>query len=322
MKQKEHSFIRVIVFVIIVIMLVVFLWSVYKAYTVPNFEFVACVSGVGTFLTAVLTALYVYTTTQQISIANKQLSEMKFERLSQEQPLVLVDSDTFTVHSPKMYFSPPENEYSFNSQFVYEGELKNESSFSAVSVDVSSEMLISTKKGIRTLKSASNRIKVLPAGQKTTFDFLFLGKGDISIYDSLRQLQSEKLPIIKTTIVYRNLCGGFYSSENYSMVFPTMEEVKDLVAWQTAITSAEVASRETVEYLLSLNESDPNRDKLFHEIKEAFDNSTKKPSEIQLECVDQPLKFDIRAISKDEYEECVQQHGYSRRVRGHKDCLV
>lgn len=214
--------------------------------------------------------LYVYTTTQQINIANKQLSEMKNERKTKEQPLVSLNAQTFSVCAPRMFFSPPEDEFSYQSQYFYKVEIINESSFAAISVDLTSELLVETDKGKTVLHTVSNRIKFLGANQKTNVNFLFLDDDDICVYDALRRINTKSLPKIKTTIVYKNLCGAYFKIEDYSTICPNKEALDKLIFWHTSITTASVANKEILTNLKTLRYDDPKREKTFDKMKNQF----------------------------------------------------
>ncbi|MEE0110065.1 MAG: hypothetical protein UEP57_04135 [Oscillospiraceae bacterium] len=319
---KDTNGIRIGVVIFTVALIVSLLVVAYISQKNPNTDFITTISGIGTFATALLTALYVYTTTQQISIANNQLAEMKHDRITQEQPLVVVDCEKFNVNPPKMYYSPPENEYSFCSQYYYEAEIKNESSFAAISVDVTSEMLIKTDEGKKVLHSSSKRIKTLSAGQQIKIGFLFLDEGKYSVYTALRQMKTKELPTVKTTIIYKNLCGAYFKVNSYSSVFPSKEDTQQLIAWHTSITTATTASKEIIGRMLTLPLNDPDRKKMFNNMKEAFDNSFENDVVLSIDCEEEPLGFEIVVISKEEFEEILSKHGYARRIRGFDDCSV
>lgn len=308
---------------IIIAVLVVSIGCVaWVAYKFPTVDFLATMSGIGTFFTAILTALYVYTTTQQIVIANNQLVEMMTDRKTQEQPLVVVDCEMFKINPPKMYYSPPEDEYSFCSQYYYETELKNESSFAAVSVDVTSELLIKNETGTTILQSSSKRIKVLSARQQVKISFLFLDEGKYSVYEALRQTRVAELPVVKTTIIYKNLCGACFKIESCSTVFPSMEDTEQLIVWHTAIATATTASKETIERIHTMAVDNPQRHKAFNSMKEAFEGSFEHHCALSIDCVEEPLAFMVKVISEEEFEETLSQHGYSRLVRGVMDCTA
>ena len=292
------------------------------SYFLPNINFITVISGIGTFVTAILTGLYVYTTTQQINIANQQLAEMKNDRIMQEQPLVFSNCETFEVCVPKMYYSPPEKEYSFCSQYYYCIEIKNESSFPAIAVDVISEMMVKTDVGNIILNATAKRIKFLGSHQSEKISFLFLDEKNICVYDALRQIKTSELPRIKTTIVYKNLCGAYFKTENYSTVFPTEEMLEKLIHWHTTIMTAKVATKEAIIHLKTLNFNDPKRRELFAAMQDRFAENFEDDVKISIECYEEPLGFDFTSISKDKYDEMVSEHGYGRRVRGFSDCSV
>ena len=69
----------------------------YVRIKIDGVDFIGALSGVSSFFVAVLTALYVYTTSKQIDVANKQLMEMKEVRVTNEQPLIMLKIDRFEI---------------------------------------------------------------------------------------------------------------------------------------------------------------------------------------------------------------------------------
>ena len=318
--EQNLSVVKIGVFVITGVLLLSLIIVGVISYYLPFVNFITVISSIGTFVTAILTGLYVYTTTQQISIANQQLVEMKNDRILQEQPLVFTDSDKFDICVPKMYYTPPTNEYKYCSQYYYWVEIKNESSFPAIAVDVTSEMMIETDNGVEILHAVSTRIKFLSAHQHQKISFLFLDGKDVCVYDALRQAKTSNLPRIKTTIAYKNLCGAYFKTENYSIVFPTEEISQKLVHWHTAIMTAQVATKEAITRLKMLDINDPKRESTFDTMKDHFAELFEDVADISIECDDEPLEFTFSSISKTELNKLIETHGYGKRVRGFFDC--
>ena len=319
-KIQDLSVVRTGVFISTGVLLLSLIIVGVISYFVPTVSFITAISSIGTFVTAILTGLYVYTTTQQINIANQQLIEMKNDRIMQEQPLVFSDCRNFNVCVPRMYYAPPYNEYSFCSQYYLGLEIKNESSFSAITVDVSSEMIVKTDNGIKTFYSSSERIKFLGSHQSQKISFLFLDDNDVCFYDALRQIKTSELPRIKTTIVYKNLCGAYFKTENYSTVFPMEEISEKLIQWHTAIMTARVATKEAIVHLETLDKNNPERYVLYDRMRNSFSENFEGEVDISIECDDEPLGFDFSSISKAEFNEIVEQRNYGRHIRGFSDC--
>ena len=198
--------------------------------------------------------------------------------------------------------------------------MKNESSFAAISVDATSELLIRTEEGKKILHSSSRRIKTLSAGQQMKIGFLFLDEGKYSVYEALRQMKTKELPVVKTTIIYKNLCGAYFKVESFSTVFPSAEDTQQLIAWHTAITTATTASKEIIGRMLNMALNDPSRNKLFDDVKTAFNSSFEDDVALSIDCEEEPRAFEIAVISREEYEEILSKHGYARRIRGFEDC--
>ena len=108
------------------------------------------------------------------------------------------------------------------------------------------------EEGKKILHSSSRRIKTLSAGQQTKIGFLFLDEGKHSVYEALRQMKAKELPVVKTTIVYKNLCGAYFKVESFSTVFPSAEDTHQLIAWHTSITTATTASKEIIGRMLNM----------------------------------------------------------------------
>ena len=156
-KKRINS---ILVCVSIVLILAFLGCLVYSRYN-SKFNFIETISALSSFFVAVLTIIYVYTTSKQMDIMQQQLEQMKEDRLFSEQPILDLANLEFKVERPRFFYTPPTDEYSFQARYFLLLNVKNISSFSAVYVDVSAELHCTVNKQEKTLKATSRRINVI-----------------------------------------------------------------------------------------------------------------------------------------------------------------
>lgn len=70
---------------------------------VESFDFIQSIAGTSSFFVAILTVIYVYTSTKQMDLMQRQLSEMTIERQSREQPIPSIENLTFLIQQPRFF---------------------------------------------------------------------------------------------------------------------------------------------------------------------------------------------------------------------------
>ena len=308
-----------IVFGIIGILLLSFIGILYISSKDENMDFINTVSGISSFFVAILTGIYVYTTSRQIEVANEQLSEMKKDRCLREQPLITIDDCVFQIERPRFFYTPPEDEFSFQSRYIFKVKVKNVSSYLAVNIDSDAEILVNKKDAQMVLKTVNKRINIIPAGECIKISIMFSGDEITQLYESLREREARLLPKLNLTFVYKNLCGGFFKTR-YSMYLVVKEnDIELLKMWHTKINAAYVEEKERLLRLKKIYNS-AHYDVEFDKIKNDFDGKLGNEHEISLECIEIPEMFSLQSISKDTFNKEVESHTYGRFIHRSADC--
>lgn len=311
--------IKVVVFTIIIILFVVFVGALIFSLKDPTINFFSTVSGLSSFFVALLTALYVYTTSKQIEVANEQLEEMRQERAMHEQPLLVLIDDQFQIERPRFFYSPPEDEYSFLSRYEFSGNVYNCSSYPAVGADISAEILVKKDDRLYALKTVTRRLNIIQPNEKALFSVGFSGDDVTQLFESLRNSHADLLPRIRTTILYRNLCGGYFESIKYEYIVPFEDDIETLILWHSRIHSAYIEEQEHI----SILEKMPHNTEWnthFNSVKDVFNSSLGDRDNIDLECIEIPEKFSLNSISKQQFDEKTKNHHFSHFVHKAADC--
>lgn len=315
MKPKK---IYTLVYIIIILLFLVFasVWYISKNSN-GEIVFISTIAGISSFFVAVLTALNLYITTNQIDVANKQLEEMKLDRALQEQPLITAVDETFVIERPRFFYSPPEDNYSFQSRYYFSAKLNNSSNYSALMVDVTAELEVERDNEKYYLKTITRRNNVITSNDSIDFEIGFSGDEPTWLFDSLREANANKLPKIRTLITYQNLCGGYFKVESWSILAPEIYAEETLRLWHSKINSAQIEHKEAIKALQNIMDNE-NWKALFTQVKDTFDDTLGEQPKLNIKCINIPDKFLLSPITKAEFDKEVSKHSYSRFI--HKEC--
>lgn len=311
--------IGVIVSAIIVLLFAVFSGALYFSLKHPSINFVSIISGLSSFFVAILTALYVYTTSKQIEVANEQLEEMRQERAMQEQPLLTLVDDKFQIERPRFFYTPPEDEYCFLSRYKFSGNIYNCSSYPAIAADISAEILIPKDEEICILETISRRLNVIRPNEKASFFLSFSDDNATQLFESLRNARTDLLPRVRITILYRNLCGGYFESKKYEYIAPLDDDVETLILWHSRIHSAYIEEKDHISKLQQMSHNAAWKAD-FDSIKDVFNNSLGDRQNIKLKCIEIPEKFSLNNLSKQEFDETTKNHHFPHYVHRTNVC--
>lgn len=322
MKLKQ---LRTFVYVIIALLFIVFVVSwVISSRSHGLIDFVSTVSGLSAFFVAILTAVTLYTTSTQIDLASKQLSEMEHERTTREQPLLTTTSELFEIEQPQLFYTPPEDKHKFLSRFSCSCSIINNSAYPAVSVDISATLTIPRGNGednnCYVLTSSARRINILDSkseSEEITIPFHTDNAG--CIFESLRDTRASGLPQLQITLNYKNLCGAYYKSQKSFYIAPDEEDDKAIRHWHTSLTSAPVEYKEVLQRLSKMPKNSEWQT-LFGNVKSAFSSDFDEPPILFLKCIEIPASFEIGSITKKEFEADVSSHRYGRYVHKAPSC--
>lgn len=316
MKPKK---LYAIVYIVIVLLIVTFAGTWYMSSQNPKIDFITYIAGISSFFVAVLTALNVYTTSSQIEVANKQLEEMKYDRAMSEQPLLTVEKMKFSIEKPRFFYTPPEDEYSFQSRYVVTADLKNCSNYPAVSVDATVKLEVKQQKEVFVLPTVARRINILAPGESHPVNFQFSGDEITWIFDALRSSHTQELPIIRYELTYGNLCGGFFQLAGQAILAPKEDSLETIRQWHSRINAAYVEEKESISLLRKIKGTG-EWEKAFNRIKSNFSSSLAVGSEVEVDCLELPEKCTICSITAEQYKGKKEQYQYSHFVHRAANC--
>jgi hypothetical protein len=75
-------------------------------------------------------------------LCQNQLKEMRLERILREQPILNFEEERFNICRPAFYYTPPLDEYSFQSKYSYNTRIRNLTAFVAIQIDIKAELLV------------------------------------------------------------------------------------------------------------------------------------------------------------------------------------
>lgn len=283
-----------------------------------NFDAITYISGLSTFSVSILTLLYVYTTSAQLSVMNKQLEEMKKERELQHQPLPWISKVKVRIEPPKLFFSPPENEHSVQSRYFCSVIVKNVGTYPSICNDISAQLIIpQNNEEPMLLGSTSIRINTLeekqiyPSCDDEKSSFLFAADNEGKFFEALLSDIMEH-PVINLRILFKNTSGGYFIAySSYALAIPEEKEPVIKTFFATIKTFPIKYSHE-LNRLQQLKEDRSDKwYELFSKLNEELACSDEKEiEELDLNVVPIPDSFIVKDITNEEYDNMASMLSY------------
>lgn len=293
-----------------------FVYSLYN----PLFSFINTLSAVSSFFVAVLTVIYVYTTSKQMDFMKQQLEQMQKGQRMSEQPILDLAELKFEIERPRFYYTPPEDRYSFLSRHLFCIKIHNVSNYPALFVDISAKLLVEENGQQLCLEATSKRLNLVAANAVSdSVDIMFTGDESNKIMFALRSYSTSGLPKVQLTICYKSLSGASYLLKHTYWLDVSEESKQDieiLKNWHSSMTSAPIEEKETLN-LLKKEKNEKKWDMLFDSTKERFDKKLTGDSMLAICLNEIPQKFSLKSISDDEFAQETALHQYERYVGHH-----
>ncbi len=313
--------IRVFSYIVVAILVLSFVLLGILSSKNDKIDFISSVAGVSSFFVAICTAINIFVVTKQIDITSKQLEEMQKERETAQQPLLVVKGDYLDIDKPRLFYTPPSDEYSFLSRYHYSGSLYNASSFPAVEIDICAELSVIRDGKEYKAQSGTQQMTVLIAEEERSFDLMFAGDERAYLFDSLRELRAENLPVLSYTITFKNLCGGYFIIHDKIMLVPNDVDKNTLIQWHSAINKAKIETKEVIEYLRIAKNNNPKLwEEKYGELKTGFDKEVGGETNIIIDAKQMPNNFSFSAVSKDDFVKEKEKHQYGKFVHKLTSC--
>jgi hypothetical protein len=322
MESKKIN--KILLFVSIVLIVAFIGCLAYSLYN-PKFSFIETISSISSFFIACLTVIYVYTTSNQMDLMKQQLKQMQQEQQLSEQPILDLESTKFEIERPRFYYTPPMDEYSYLSRYLFFVQINNISNYPAVFVDVNAQLIIEENGHEMYLDATSRRVNAVAANSASEpIDIMFAGDGKNKIMSALRSFSTSGLPKLRISICYKSLSGANYMlAHTYwlDIANDNEEYSKILKNWHTTLVSAPVEEKEVLD-VLKKTPKGKERNRVFDLSKELFDKKLEGDKVLPINMIEIPQNFSLKAISDDEFNNEIKHHQYGHYVGKHAgECM-
>ena len=253
-----------------------------------------------------------------LKMSSEQLSEMRKERELAIQPILTFSNPRFVVEKPRLFYTPPTNEYSLSSRFRLRMDVENISSAVAINIVCTGVGMVHDNENVFVGTPSSTRINIL-GDSKESLDFMFVERKRGAVFNSLREESIRMLPQGQLEVVFMNTSGGAFRMVKRYLIYPGEEELNKIRSWHSIVSSAEVEYKEEFKELRKNRE---NNDLLFDKLKEKVDKAAGEENEVVIECVELDDFFVYEPITIEEYKRIVQECHFGRFVGRDRHCFV
>ena len=314
MKLKHPDLALWICFVaLLVVGIVASIYSVVN----PAFDGLSLLSGYATFAIALLTVVYVITTRHQLHIMTRQLSEMVRDRELQAQPLPWPIFVRVYSERPRLLIDPDHpNRPQALTRHNAEVRLKNLSSSAAVSVDISSFLVVPGDAKPTRWSCTSCRAEVLeekheyPEGEQEKNTFLFWEDGEGLLLTSLLENKLDKLPMLHVQVCYRNILGACFALRRIYKLYPKKDTQDTIKSWLERLHNFPLRHKEDLDKLTQMRaNNDPRTEEIYDGLKAKCLEGLSE-EEIEFDAWPIPATGDVSCLTTDEYKKVVSKIRY------------
>lgn len=258
---------------------------------------------------ALLTALYVMTTIDQTSSMVNQLDEMKLDRKMQQQPLIIPSLESLKVDAPRLFFSPPEDKYSFAIRCNTNIKLENYSSIPVVNVKVKS-ILYTLKGNERQVESECCEAFDAIGNTIVTANNMLLQVNHPN--DMFNTIRSQSTPFLDVVVLYDNPMGAHFLVAKQFALYQKDEDNDCIIKWHSDLISFETKEKESLRQLYRLKQEHRDTDYLFESLKAKYKY---EPEEICLNANYVPGHIHATILDDNKYNELSSTFFYGRRIK-------
>lgn len=256
---------------------------------------------------------------KMIQVSNEQINEMRKEHALSLQPVLFFVNPRFVIEKPRLFYSPPQDEYSIQSRYRFMVEVNNLSSAVAVNFVCTGAGIIQGENENFVIDSCSNRLNVI-AAKPEKLEFMFIEKNYGMVFDSLRVESVTLLPQGELEAIFRNTTGGAFRMKERYIISPREDIMDEIKKWHSIVSSAPIEYKEE---LKSLSTSHGYNKELFDRLSEIISKRGGEKNEISIGCVELDDYFVYEPISIEEYNKIVNHRVFPRYVGNmQKECLV
>jgi hypothetical protein len=314
--NKVNPLIKKLPFLMLVFLLIVVILSVFIVIFInPSFNLSDWIGIASTLTIAIMTIGYVAITFNQLSVMQDQISEMKISRELLAQPLLVFQIQSFIVEKPRLYYTPPEDKYSWMSLCKLKCIVKNYSNFSCINIHIIAKILFKYEEKNFELPIYPKNIEALAENSNSDEENLFFDDDELTLPFLKAITQSEGSAdkcILEVKIFYKNLLGAYFTSKHNYWLRPighTRAELENMHEkymifdnWISNMHQFETSFRNEFNYIQTLTpwKSENWIDK-FQQLKKLYaDKLIGEEQEITVFPLSSDYSFQV--ITKEQYE--------------------
>lgn len=286
----------------------------------PDFPILSFVGGISTLAVALLTVAYVITTSGQLAVMNAQLEQMQRSRDFQAQPLPVTKLTKVEIENPRVFYSPPEDEYSALGRVYAHFQVQNEGTHPAINVVLSGRLLIPLDKGSQSFESASILAEVVPESgvfpSSGNVDFMFTSDRKAEFIEALRRRDPKRQPVLSVMTIFRNALGSCFAATSYfQLSIPDSRTETRLTTWHSALVAFPVQFKAEIERLRKIRDKkEEDWSKLFSDVKKNFEKQLQDKNNVELKFFSIPLSFKVEALSEDAFEKEIKKRYFGSPI--------
>ncbi len=315
MSTKRIKTVSIIIFVYLVIS---FSTLAYILIMNPGFDIAAYISAISSFFAAILTVLYVQAATKQLEvmtkqseimsnqteIMSKQLTQMEQESKYKSRPLPYFENVELVIEPSRFFYSPPTNEYNFISRYIVKGILKNMTEEPALSLYLTSKIVIKKQTNSIELLSFDCVIDTLGGKEKTKegqVDLYITMDDNGLLFDAIREMYTKSKITLHIKLLYRSISGGCFKLTNCYYLSIKDEDIQKIKIWHEKISLFNTRYKEQLEELKRIRNKDSKRwHEIFDKIRAEICAEEEENVIIRLRSNSNQLRVD--SIDGEEYE--------------------
>ena len=280
-----------------------------------NSFYVQEIALLSSLLTVFLTSLYVMTTLDQTSSMVNQLNEMKLDRKTQQQPLLIPKVEKFIIDAPRLFFSPPTEEYKFATRCHADIIIENLSSIPVINVQVKSK-LYTEKNDTRQVEWESCAAFDTIGNSKVTAKNMLLQVLHPNEFFNI--IRSSSAPLLEVEVIYNNIMGAHFAVVKQFALYQSSNDNDSIINWHSDLVSFETKEKENIKHLYRLRQDGVDTEELFTNLKDKYKY---QKNEICLSAEYIPGHIDATLIDDDKYYELLKSFFFGRRLKNNSECL-
>jgi hypothetical protein len=289
----------------------------------PEFDLFSSLSGLAALAVAFLTVAYVVTTSQQLSVMNQQLIEIRKSRELVDQPLPFIKIINPAIIKPRFYYTPPREEYTWQSLYKFEYQLSNISNYPAVNICVYPSLILGNEANVLSLNGYGHFFEIIK--QEATEKKLFFS--DDLDGRLIKEIVESKRPKLIVRILFKNILGACFACEHHFNIilahpkdYDNFEEIKAkrviLRKWYKNIVEfSKIFKNE----LINVNKLTPYESQewteQFEKMKKRFEELNPGDEELPIQVFVDSAKYSITIIDSDAYEREVESKKITKKLK-------